>query len=105
MPLGTARTAPLLTRTDRSRPHMILSGTRNIACVEQFVEIPDDTALTMEYSVLGAQIAVAELMALLEKPHTVKKSLLLEVLHWMVRIAWCADLAEYGSETLKYPVL
>jgi oleate hydratase len=48
------------------------------------VEIIDDTTLTMEYSVRGAQIAVTELMGLPQKPEKVRKSLLLEIFDLMI---------------------
>lgn len=81
MPFGTA---PLLSRHEGDRPQVIPQHTTNIACVGQFVDIPDDTTLAMEYSVRGAQIAVAELMGLPKHPADVGKSLLLEVLHLMI---------------------
>lgn len=81
MPLGTA---PFLTRGEGSRPQVIPDYIGNIACVGQFVEIPDDTTLNMEYSVRGGQIAVTELMGLPEKPEKLKKSLLLEIFDLMI---------------------
>ena len=81
MPLGTA---PFLSRTDWSRPHVIPDHTGNIACIGQFAEINDDTTLTMEYSVRGAQIAVTELMGLPRKPEMTKKSVLFEILDLMI---------------------
>jgi oleate hydratase len=81
MPLGTA---PFLSRHHRNRPSVIPQHTSNIACVGQFVEIIDDTTLTMEYSVRGAQIAVTELMGLPRKPEKVRKSLLLEIFDLMI---------------------
>lgn len=81
MPFGTA---PFLSRRKGDRPRVIPQDTTNIACIGQFVEIPDDTTLAMEYSVHSAQIAVTELMGLPQPPDEVKKSLLLEVLHLMI---------------------
>lgn len=81
MPLGTS---PFLTRGSHDRPHVIPHDTTNIACVGQFAEIPDDTTLSMEYSVRGAQQAVFELMGLPEKPSKIKKNLLLEVFDLMI---------------------
>lgn len=81
MPLGTA---PFLSRRDGDRPHVIPQHTSNIACVGQFVHIIDDTTLTMEYSVRGAQIAVSELMGLPQTPQRVRKSLLLELFDMMI---------------------
>lgn len=81
LPLGTA---PLLTRSASDRPPVIPKWTTNIACVGQFVEIPADTTLDIEYSVHSAQIAVAELMGLPVKPAKPLKSLLLEVLNVLI---------------------
>ncbi|KAJ0423217.1 streptococcal 67 kDa myosin-cross-reactive antigen like family-domain-containing protein [Aspergillus carlsbadensis] len=77
LPLGTA---PFLTRGSGDRPPVIPKWTTNIACVGQFVEIPGDTTLEVDYRVHSAQIAVAELMGLPVKPVKPAKSLLLEVL-------------------------
>ncbi|KAL4786879.1 oleate hydratase [Aspergillus varians] len=76
MPLGTA---PLLTRGPHDRPTVLPSHSTNFACVGQFVEIPGDTTLEVEYSVRGAQMAVADLMGLPEKPPKPPRSLLMEV--------------------------
>ncbi|KAL2856525.1 streptococcal 67 kDa myosin-cross-reactive antigen like family-domain-containing protein [Aspergillus pseudoustus] len=78
LPLGAA---PFLTRAPGDRPPVIPKWTTNIACVGQFVEIPDDTTLEIDYRVHSAQIAVAELMGLPLQPPTPLKSLLLEVLN------------------------
>ncbi|KAJ5240707.1 uncharacterized protein N7469_002298 [Penicillium citrinum] len=67
MPLGTSM---LLSRTHQDRPRVIPHNTTNIALIGQYVEIPNDTSLSVEYSVRGAQVAVCELMGL---PHTVPK--------------------------------
>jgi len=77
MPLGTA---PFLSRYDWNRPKVIPQHTTNLACIGQFVEIPDDVTSSMEYSVRGAQIAVAELMGLPRKSEKIQKNILLEVL-------------------------
>ncbi|KAL3492147.1 streptococcal 67 kDa myosin-cross-reactive antigen like family-domain-containing protein [Aspergillus germanicus] len=78
LPLGTA---PFLTRGSGDRPPVIPKWTTNIACVGQFVEIPGDTTLEIDYRVHTAQIAVAELMGLPVPPVKQAKSLLLEVLN------------------------
>ncbi|KAL5363437.1 oleate hydratase [Aspergillus floccosus] len=80
MPLGTA---PYLTRGKGDRPAVIPENTTNIACVGQFVEIAGDTSLEVEYSVRGAQIAVAELMDC-TKPLEPSKHLLTETLQLLV---------------------
>lgn len=80
-PLGTA---PLLSRSVWDRPKVIPQHASNIAFIGQFVEIADDTTLTMEYSVRGAEIAVSGLMGLPRKQENVEKSLLLELFDLMV---------------------
>ncbi|KAL4914747.1 oleate hydratase [Aspergillus aurantiobrunneus] len=76
MPLGTA---PLLTRGAHDRPAVMPSHSSNFGCVGQFVDVPGDTTMEVEYSVRGAQMAVAELMGLPEKPPKPPRSLLMEV--------------------------
>ncbi|KAL2859295.1 streptococcal 67 kDa myosin-cross-reactive antigen like family-domain-containing protein [Aspergillus pseudodeflectus] len=78
LPLGTA---PFLTRGSGDRPPVIPKWTTNIACVGQFVEIPGDTTLEIDYRVHTAQIAVADLMGLPIPPVKQAKNLLLEVLN------------------------
>lgn len=80
MPLGTA---PLLPRHERDRPLVIPQSTTNIACVGQFVEIPGETTLSMDYSVHGAQIAVTRLMGLPREPEEIRENRLLQILHLM----------------------
>ncbi|KAL5342670.1 oleate hydratase [Aspergillus crustosus] len=81
MPLGTA---PFLTRGAHDRATVLPSPSTNFACVGQFVEIPGDTTLEVEYSVRGAQMAVAELMGMKEKPPKPRRSLLMEVLDLII---------------------
>ncbi|KAH8689826.1 67 kDa myosin-cross-reactive antigen family protein [Talaromyces proteolyticus] len=81
MPLGTA---PFLAHSRQDRPAVIPEGTTNIACVGQFAEIPEDTTLTVEYSVRGAKLAVNELMGLPDALPKIRKSLLLEVFDLML---------------------
>ncbi|KAL3478890.1 oleate hydratase [Aspergillus californicus] len=76
MPLGTA---PFLTRGNHDRPAVQPETSTNYACIGQFVEIPADTTLEIEYSVRGAQMAVADLMWLPDKPPKPYRSLLMEV--------------------------
>ncbi|KAE8400611.1 oleate hydratase [Aspergillus pseudonomiae] len=54
--------APLLPRACADRPRVIPECTTNLAVVGQFVEIPDETAATMDYSIHGAQVAIYQLM-------------------------------------------
>jgi len=59
MPYITSMFMPRL-RNDRPLPVPV--GSRNLAFVSQFVEIPDDVVFTVEYSVRAAQMAVYELL-------------------------------------------
>ncbi|KAJ8096489.1 oleate hydratase [Lipomyces tetrasporus] len=56
--------SPLLVRSHDDRPLVIPHHTTNIAFLGQFVEIPDEPTLSMEYSVQGAQFAVNHLLGL-----------------------------------------
>jgi oleate hydratase len=66
-------TSQFLTREYTDRPKVIPEGSTNLALLGQFVEIPDDTVFTVEYSVRGAQLAVFELMGLDKKPKAIYK--------------------------------
>ncbi|PWY88929.1 67 kDa myosin-cross-reactive antigen family protein [Aspergillus heteromorphus CBS 117.55] len=81
LPLGTA---PLLTRTEKDRPHVVPPDTTNIACLGQFAEVPEDTTLSMEYSVRTAQMAVYQLLGLQLTPPKVKRNVLYEVFNLLV---------------------
>ena len=61
MPYITSMFMPRL-RNDRPLP--VPPGSRNLAFVSQFVEIPDDVVFTVEYSVRAAQMAVYELLGI-----------------------------------------
>lgn len=77
-------TSPLLPRAKEHRPEVIPPQTKNIAIVGQFVEIPEDTTFSMEYSVRGAQTAVYKIMGIAKESPKLRGSLLLailEVLH------------------------
>ncbi|EAW06849.1 oleate hydratase [Aspergillus clavatus NRRL 1] len=76
LPLGTA---PFLSREKGDRPRVIPANTTNIACVGQFVEIAEDTTLSLEYSVRGAQMAVSGLMGTPRVTGAIKKNILWEV--------------------------
>lgn len=76
MPLGTSM---LLSRSHQDRPKVIPHDTTNVALVGQYVEIPDDTTCSVEYSVRGAQMAVCNLMDLPHAPSRIRKNKLLEV--------------------------
>jgi oleate hydratase len=66
-------TSQFLTREYEDRPMVIPKGSSNLALLGQFVEIPQDTVFTVEYSVRGAQMAVFELMGLNKKPKAIYK--------------------------------
>jgi oleate hydratase len=66
-------TSQFLTREYEDRPKVIPDGSTNLALLGQFVEIPEDTVFTVEYSVRGAQMAVFELMGLDKKPKAIYK--------------------------------
>lgn len=57
-------TAPLLSRSRSDRPVIISEKFDNVAVVGQFVELPNETSATMDYSVRGAKSAVYQLMRL-----------------------------------------
>ena len=57
-------TSMFMPRTRSDRPLPVPRGSRNLAFISQFVEIPDDVVFTVEYSVRAAQIAVYELLGI-----------------------------------------
>jgi oleate hydratase len=66
-------TSQFLTREKTDRPLVIPENSTNFALLGQFVEIPEDTVFTVEYSVRGAQLAVFELMGLDKTPKPIYK--------------------------------
>ena len=56
--------APLLPRGIEDRPCIVPDGLTNMALIGQFVEIPDEAVVGMEYTVRGAQMAVYRLMGI-----------------------------------------
>ncbi|PYH87561.1 67 kDa myosin-cross-reactive antigen like protein [Aspergillus ellipticus CBS 707.79] len=78
MPLATA---PMLPRKPGQRPDVVAGrpGSGNLGLVGQFVELPDDTTLSMEYSVRGARVAVDSLMGVGGQPPKIERHLLLSV--------------------------
>ncbi|KAJ5455024.1 hypothetical protein N7530_012793, partial [Penicillium desertorum] len=62
------RTASMLPRTCQNRPNVIPDGTANLAVIGQFVNIPDETTVSLDYSVRGAQLAVSQLMGIGKEP-------------------------------------
>jgi len=57
-------TSMFMPRTGTNRPLPVPRGSRNLAFVGQFVEIPDDVVFTVEYSVRAAQMAVYQLLGI-----------------------------------------
>lgn len=57
-------TSQFMPRTGTDRPHVIPAGSKNLAFIGQFAEIPDDVVFTVEYSVRSAQTAVFGLLDL-----------------------------------------
>jgi oleate hydratase len=64
LPLATAQ---YLTRGEDDRPKVVPDKVRNMALIGQFVEIPEDTVFSIEYTIRGAQTAVYHLMGMEEK--------------------------------------
>jgi oleate hydratase len=57
-------TSMFMPRMHSDRPLPVPRGSRNLAFISQFLEIPDDVVFTVEYSVRAAQMAVYELLAI-----------------------------------------
>lgn len=57
-------TSMFMPRLPGDRPLPVPSGSKNLAFVSQFVEIPDDVVFTVEYSVRAAQMAVYQLLGI-----------------------------------------
>ena len=78
VPLGSSM---LLSCNHHDRPHVIPHETTNLALVGQYVEIPRDTTLSVEYSVRGAALAVNTLMSSPHGPPKVAQNKLMEAAH------------------------
>lgn len=74
------RTASLLPRSYGDRPKVLPENITNLAVIGQFVEIPNETTVSMEYGVRGAQLAVCQLMGLRPEPEKARKSVNLSFL-------------------------
>ncbi|PYI04552.1 67 kDa myosin-cross-reactive antigen family protein [Aspergillus sclerotiicarbonarius CBS 121057] len=72
--VGPRMAATLLPRTDGDRPRVIPPGIDNLGLIGQFVEIPSEVAVTMDYGVRGAQMAVRQLMGLDMRKASSKRS-------------------------------
>jgi len=55
-------TSMFMPRQHSDRPLPLPTGSRNLAFVSQFVEVPEDVVFTVEYSVRAAQMAVYQLL-------------------------------------------
>lgn len=55
-------TSMFMPRAGGDRPQPVPKGSKNIAFISQFVEIPEDVVFTVEYSVRAAQTAVYKLL-------------------------------------------
>ncbi len=69
LPGGSLDRMPCITNLFMPRmpgdpPSPVPAGSRNLAIVSQFVEIPDDVVFTVEYSVRAAQMAVYQLLGI-----------------------------------------
>lgn len=73
-------TSAILPRDGIDRPEVIPPNPTNIGLIGQFTEVPNETTLTVEYSVRSAQLAVYALMGLKKSPPKVKRNILVDVL-------------------------
>ncbi len=61
-------TSQFMPREHGDRPEVVPLGTRNLAFIGQFCELPEDVVFTVEYSIRSAQTAVYELLDLGREP-------------------------------------
>jgi oleate hydratase len=61
-------TSQFLRRGKGDRPAITPAGTRNLALIGQFCELPKDVVFTVEYSIRSAQTAVYTLLGLKREP-------------------------------------
>jgi oleate hydratase len=66
-------TSQFLRREKGDRPRVVPDGSRNLAFIGQFCELPDDVVFTVEYSIRSAQTAVYALLGLKLEPPAVYK--------------------------------
>jgi oleate hydratase len=64
-------TSQFLRRKIGDRPQVVPEGSKNLAFVGQFCELPDDVVFTVEYSIRSAQAAVYTLLGLRRQPPAV----------------------------------
>jgi len=66
-------TSQFLRREKGDRPQVIPTGSKHLAFIGQFCELPDDVVFTVEYSIRSAQAAVYALLGLTREPPAVYK--------------------------------
>ena len=66
-------TSQFLCRAKGDRPQVVPKGSKNLAFMGQFCELPDDVVFTVEYSIRSAQTAVYSLLSLNRTPPPVYK--------------------------------
>jgi len=66
-------TSQFLRRAEGDRPQIVPKGSKNLAFIGQFCELPEDVVFTVEYSIRSAQTAVYSLLNLKQKPPAVYK--------------------------------
>jgi oleate hydratase len=66
-------TSQFLRRKKGDRPEVVPKGSKNLAFMGQFCELPDDVVFTVEYSIRSAQVAVYALLGLEREPPAVYK--------------------------------
>ena len=64
-------TSQFLRRNAGDRPQVVPQGSRNLAFMGQFCEMPEDVVFTVEYSIRSAQTAVYALLGLKREPPAV----------------------------------
>jgi oleate hydratase len=68
-------TSQFLVRKAGDRPDVVPKGSKNLAFIGQFSELPDDVVFTVEYSVRSAQTAVYSLLGVKKKVPAIYKGL------------------------------
>jgi oleate hydratase len=68
MPFITSQFMP---RQHGDRPDVVPEGSKNLAFIGQYCELPEDVVFTVEYSIRSAQVAVATLLGLKRMPPSV----------------------------------
>lgn len=66
-------TSQFLPREMGDRPQVVPDGSKNLAFMGQYCELPDDVVFTVEYSIRSAQTAVYALLGLTREPPAVYK--------------------------------